>query len=118
MRAVRVMVLTSIATLGAMGVVSGAQIRETFNGTNGKRVYILEDIHGHYAVQKSHLETVGTLVSQESLRLILTEGSTGYVSSLPLQNQNLPSSLRLAAANTLLIENKINAAVVLSGVAG
>ena len=118
MKATLVMVITVAGILGTVGNGFSAQVRETFQGKSGKQVYILEDIHGDAQVQMGHVKLLAQIFREKGLELVATEGATGYLSSLPLKTGSLPSSERLAAANTLLQNNRLNAAHLLQTLAG
>lgn len=118
MKARVVTIITLATTLGWMGGTAAAQIRETYHGNSGKQIYILEDIHGDYQVQLSHVKVLTQLIKRCGLQLVATEGATGYICSLPLENGSLFSSERLAAANTLLQNNQLNAAYLIQTLTG
>ncbi len=50
------------------------KIQNIQNGTNGKTLVFIEEAHADYDVQKSIIQMLRAIISQEGLRLILVEG--------------------------------------------
>lgn len=51
-----------------------AQVQEEARGSNGKTLFLIQEVHVNYEAQKSIIEILKSLVQTESLRLILVEG--------------------------------------------
>lgn len=105
-------------TLGSSQT-STAEVTSEYEGTNGRHLFILEDIHGHYPTQRIHLKTINHLSKKWNLSLIATEGASGYVSTVTIQGPSHASRHRLASSvHALLEKSRINAAHVLNAIAG
>lgn len=55
------------------------RIEESFQGTNGKSILLIQQAHVDYNAQKAISELLKNLIERESLRLILVEGGWGDV---------------------------------------
>lgn len=98
------------------GLATALTPKETYKAPSSeKQIYILEDIHGDAAVQKQHLQLLVKLSKREALNLIVSEGAWGYVEAAPIQYSFQNRSNRIASVETLLKQQQINAAHILSG---
>lgn len=88
----------------------------TSEAAEQKHVYLLEDIHGNPETQKNHLTTLLSLSKNNGLTLVATEGSSGYISTAPIEYSFQTTSERLATIQTLFEKSQINAAHMLKSI--
>ncbi|OGW86711.1 MAG: hypothetical protein A3C35_01735 [Omnitrophica bacterium RIFCSPHIGHO2_02_FULL_46_11] len=84
-----------------------AQTSKHTHGPNGKTVFLIQEAHVQYEVQKKISDLLRFLIDKESLKLILVEGGWGRVSLSYLRNYGTPEA-RLKIAERYLKEGKIS----------
>jgi len=83
-------------------------ISETFQGTNGKTLVLIQEAHVDYSAQKSIAEILKHLIENQSLRLILVEGGWDDMGLSFLRNYANPEA-RQEVAEKFLQDGMISA---------
>ena len=84
-----------------------ARLEKKFEGTNGKTIFLIQEAHSNYQVQKNIAELLRYLIQSHGLHLVLVEGGWENVSLSYLRNYGSPEG-RLKVAEDYLESGKIS----------
>lgn len=80
---------------------SGSEVLEKHKGPKNTTIYIFEEAHADYSIQKNLAESLRDIAEREKLRWIFVEGGWGDVSLTDLREKGSPEAREKAAEDFL-----------------